>query len=144
VIVIAGATIGSLLSADVEHGGEEPMAVSWALGLLLGSLVPSFEETKSRILRGFSASVAKYSYGIYLTHMLAFRIAFVRVFPTHFAAGAVLGVALTVPMAVLAYHLVESPCIGLGSRLAARFLPDAKPTAQAAPNNERLTAPVSS
>jgi peptidoglycan/LPS O-acetylase OafA/YrhL len=130
-IALAGSMAGYLVLA-ARFPGVEPMALSWALGLVVGSVAPNLKDTQSQIIRRLSALVAKYSYGIYLTHMLAFRIAFVRIFPTHYAAGIVLGLALTVPMAFLAYHLVESPFMEFGSRLAARFLDSAGPSSPAA------------
>jgi peptidoglycan/LPS O-acetylase OafA/YrhL len=144
VIALGTVVIGYAVIASVFRN-DEPMAVSWILGLAVGTLVPHFRETKSDIIRRMSALVAKYSYGIYLTHMLAFWIAFVLVFPSNYAAGLLLGLALTVLTSVLAYHLVESPCIGFGARLAARFLDHTSLSARpAAAGRERLTAPLSS
>jgi peptidoglycan/LPS O-acetylase OafA/YrhL len=112
----------SYLEVASLWSGVEPMALSWVLGILVGSLAPNVSETKSEAIRKFSAVVAKYSYGIYLTHMPALWIAFARVFPTNYGAAIVLGLALTAFFSFSAYHLVESPCIGFGSRVAKRFL----------------------
>jgi peptidoglycan/LPS O-acetylase OafA/YrhL len=143
-VALAGGMLGYIALATLQSGVES-MALSWALGLFVGSLVPNFSETKSGILRRLSAIVAKYSYGIYLTHMLAFWIAFVQVFPSNYSAAILLGVGLTAPMSYLAYHLVESPCIGIGSRFAKRFLDTKSLVPQTAPaGSDRLTAPLSS
>jgi len=118
-------SVAAFLALARLWSDTEPMPLSWGLGLVVGSLVANFGETKSRAIRTSSAAVAKYSYGIYLTHMVAFWIAFVQVFPSNYGPAILLGLALTALFSFIAYHLVESPCIGIGSRLAMRFL-DAK------------------
>jgi len=113
--------------------GTEPMFLSWALGLVVGTLAPNVGETKSDAIRHVSALVAKYSYGIYLTHMPALWITFTRVFPSNYGAAILLGLGLTAFFSFSAYHLVESPCIGIGSNFAKRFLDAPSSSAASAP-----------
>ena len=138
VVVIAYLAVARLWT------GTEPMVLSWALGLVVGTLAPNVSETKSQVIRHSSALVAKYSYGIYLTHMPALWIAFARVFPSNYGAAILLGLVLTAFFSFSAYHLVESPCIGIGSHVAKRFLDAPSASApSAAPASESLTATAS-
>jgi peptidoglycan/LPS O-acetylase OafA/YrhL len=77
--------------------------------------------------RGWVASVcqaiAKYSYGIYLTHLVAIWIAFILLgkrlsSPILETATAV---AITAVAAVTLFHLVENPLIQLGKKVASRI-----------------------
>jgi len=142
--VALGCVVIAYLEAARFWSGIEPMALSWGLGLVVGTLAPNVGETKSVVIRKFSALVAKYSYGIYLTHMPALWIAFARVFPSNYGAAILLGLALTAFFSFSAYHLVESPCIGFGSRVARRFLDAPNGNAASAPTaSESLTATAS-
>ena len=98
------------------------MPASWVLGLTVGFIVASFGETTSPLVRQAGAIIAKYSYGIYLTHMIALWIAFVKIGPTSFAVRVMVGVGLTAIFSALAYHIVEAPGIRLGARVANRLL----------------------
>ena len=48
----------------------------WAACLLLGLAIPAFRQISSGVLNAASAAVAKYSYGIYLTHFFVIWLAF--------------------------------------------------------------------
>ena len=91
---------------------------NWISCAVLGLSLPYFKELQFQPLRKASHVVAKYSYGIYLTHITAWMV-FVHVLkgrplPLRIASLAVL---LVVPPVIL-YHLVEEPMIRLGSRLS--------------------------
>ena len=98
------------------------MPASWIMGLTVGFVVGSFEETTVVWVRRSAATIAKYSYGIYLTHMIALWIAFVKIASMSFALRVVIALGLTAIFSVLAYHAVEAPGIRLGGRLASRVL----------------------
>jgi peptidoglycan/LPS O-acetylase OafA/YrhL len=53
-------------------------AAAWCCCLLMGVLLPGFAETGSKAVSVTSHVVAKYSYGIYLGHMIALWLAFSR------------------------------------------------------------------
>jgi peptidoglycan/LPS O-acetylase OafA/YrhL len=89
--------------------------VNWLFCLLLGFAIPLFREIPEGVVAAGSAKIAKYSYGIYLTHMLALDVAFRIAGPARW----VLFLALGVGLPVLLYHLIESPMIDLGKRLTA-------------------------
>jgi peptidoglycan/LPS O-acetylase OafA/YrhL len=97
-----------------------------------------FREVQNRWLRVPSQYVARYSYGIYLSHVpilwfvsevlsqqpLALRIA---VFPL-----------LAVGVPVLLYHAVEEPFIRIGAQLATRLGP-ARPASGSEASNQGAT-----
>jgi len=116
---IAVLTVVFLMSG---HVGNRWVAPSWMLCLCLGLAVTVFRPLRARWLTVPSEVIARYSYGIYLTHFFCIWFAFVHL--AHAPAGdqwavfIVLAVAL--PMAF--YHALEKPMIGVGTRLANRLL----------------------
>lgn len=113
------------VSAGVFKGlghflGDELYKPAWPACLLLGLAVPYFRELQWKPLRVIAAQIAKYSYGIYLTHLTAMWIAFV-VFQNKplFIKWIVLA-ALSISIPVALYHLIEAPLIKSGANLASR------------------------
>lgn len=98
------------------------MPASWVMGLTVGLIVAGFGETTVAWVRQAAAIIAKYSYGIYLTHMIALWIAFVKIGSASFAVRVLAGLGLTAIFSAVAYHAVEAPGIRIGARLAARVL----------------------
>jgi len=92
---------------------------SWWFCLIIGLSLPLFRQIRSEAILAPSRQIAKYSYGIYLTHPFAVAIGFYLLrgysLPVRFLGELVPLIALP----LLAYHLVEHPMIRLGSRLAA-------------------------
>jgi peptidoglycan/LPS O-acetylase OafA/YrhL len=93
---------------------------AWFFCLIIGLALPLFRQMQSEWVLAPSRQIAKYSYGVYLTHPFAI------VLGLYLLRGHILAVRLlveVVPLFVLpvvAYHLLEHPMIRLGSRLAAR------------------------
>lgn len=103
----------------LASGGNQ-MGPRWITCLLLGLALPWFGEMSTRWLNRASHVVAKYSYGIYLTHYAALMVAF-RVFDhLPFAAQVAAFAAMAVAFPYLAFHLVEQPMIAVGKRLGGR------------------------
>jgi peptidoglycan/LPS O-acetylase OafA/YrhL len=92
---------------------------AWAFCLLVGLALPLFRQIRSRACVIASRQIAKYSYGIYLTHPFAIVIGLylLRGHGMVVRFAAMLGPLILLPL--LAYHLIEHPMIRLGSRLAA-------------------------
>jgi peptidoglycan/LPS O-acetylase OafA/YrhL len=92
----------------------------WWFCLIFGLGLPMFHQMKSPAVLACSREIAKYSYGVYLTHPFALAIGL------YLLRGQNLPVRLMgefiplVALPILAYHLVEHPMIRLGSRLAAK------------------------
>lgn len=92
----------------------------WYFCLIVGLTLPFFRSIKSNWLIAPSRIIARYSYGVYLTHPFALAIG-LYLLRGHSVPVRCLGVL--VPLVVLpvaAYHLIEHPMIRLGSRLAAK------------------------
>ncbi len=95
-------------------------AGGWCCTFCLALLIPRCREMPDGALRKGCQLVARYSYGIYLSHFVLIWLAF--------GAGSALPAAarwaiflvtlLTVPVAL--YHFIEAPMIAVGARLAAR------------------------
>lgn len=101
-------------------GEVHPRWLGWLLCLATALLLPHVEEPRSGWLRAACREIARYSYGLYLFHMIALWVGF-RVLGDHPAAvqwGAMLALAAALP--VLGHHAIEQPGIRLGRRLAAR------------------------
>ncbi len=92
----------------------------WWPCLLLGMLIPMFQEAKSSLFSAAASKIAKYSYGIYLTHPFVIRLSIVTL-EAHPAWLQVVEYAvLTTALPVVFYHLVEHPGIVCGKKLASR------------------------
>jgi hypothetical protein len=94
----------------------------WICCLALGLLIPCFTEVRPRWLRIASHEVARYSYGIYLSHVIIFwlfkyRLAVLLTVPLR----VVLFIISSVVVPVAVFHLLEDPMTNLGRKLAARL-----------------------
>jgi peptidoglycan/LPS O-acetylase OafA/YrhL len=87
------------------------------LCLLLGILLPRFEEITFRPLKWISHRIATYSYGIYLGHSFFIWFALTR----HNSWLLFWLMWLTIP--VILYHAFEHPAIELGRKLAEKANP---------------------
>ena len=97
---------------------------AWIFALVLSLLVVQFREITLPAVAQAAHLVAKYSYGIYVSHVAVFWFAvnWMSHFPLTLRILAGAAASVLVPIAL--YHLVEHPCIKLGSRYAARFRED--------------------
>src|ERR1051326_3732409 len=106
----------------------------WSFGIVLGLLVPFFQDLSWKPLNRCSHVIAKYSYGIYLVHPLGLlAIYYLRrshpgvPVPLCWAVG--IGIVVVVP--VVLYHCLEQPLIRIGRRVGGRMVhPEAAPMAQ--------------
>ena len=93
---------------------------AWVFCLALGLLLPFFRQLRTPWVTRTAHELAKYSFGIYLTHPFALALGF------YLLAGHSLALQLTVEFLAIAafsvtgYHLIEKPFIRLGSRVASR------------------------
>jgi peptidoglycan/LPS O-acetylase OafA/YrhL len=94
--------------------------LAWTFCLVLGTLLPHFRQVVFRPGRIVVHHIAKYSYGIYLSHMVALWIGFGGA-PPHLVAGSFWFVGALVLFSVAGYHLVEWPLMQLGGRVSRRL-----------------------
>ena len=110
----------------------DPRGYGWGECLALGLAIPLFREMQLPIVRRAAGAIAKYSYGIYLFHLVAIYYCF-----DEMAGPAWLQVAgsivLTAVASVVSYHLLEEPLINFGRRLGHQLgsSPSEKAVAQA-------------
>jgi peptidoglycan/LPS O-acetylase OafA/YrhL len=90
---------------------------SWIWCLLLGLTLPYFSELTNLWLRSACHYVARYSYGIYLTHFACIWFAFAELASLPLALRWLVFVATAGAAPVLLYHTVEAPMISLGHRI---------------------------
>ena len=98
---------------------EFDMYFRWAFCLLLGLAIPFFYEIPNKWLGAACKTIAKYSYGIYLTHLFTMSISFVIIRNPVLQWSAFVALAILLP--IIAYHLIEDPGIKLGRWIAARL-----------------------
>lgn len=96
------------------------MLMAWAACLLVGIAIPHFRDSTAQGLNTVCKTIAKYSYGIYLTHEVALWIAFNRCSSWPLASKWAIFTFLAVALATASYHLIESPMIEFGRRLGNR------------------------
>jgi peptidoglycan/LPS O-acetylase OafA/YrhL len=93
---------------------------NWLLCLWIGLSAPFFVELQQPIAKRIASLIARYSYGIYLTHLLVLWFAFIvlkdQAWLVQYGIFALLGIGIP----VLLYHLVEHPMIRFGVKLTAR------------------------
>lgn len=101
---------------------------AWVSCLLLGCAIPLFAEISEKWTVLVSKCIAKYSYGIYLSHFFAIWFSFERLhaFPFWARVGVFLLLAAGIP--VLAYHLLEDPLIRFGKRVSELYQMQARGT----------------
>jgi peptidoglycan/LPS O-acetylase OafA/YrhL len=110
---VAAASVLYLLHHDLWTG--------WICALLLGLVLPLCKEGLEGIWSEVCRLVARYSYGIYLSHYIVIWFAFVRLAgqPMPIRVMAFVGAIGIIPVAL--YHLVEEPMIRAGALLARRW-----------------------
>jgi peptidoglycan/LPS O-acetylase OafA/YrhL len=94
------------------------MLSAWIACLFLGLAIPQFVELRDGLARRLAGAIAKYSYGIYLSHSLVFWIAFILLRGSNSLLQSGICIALSIFLPVAMYRGIEKPMINLGVRLA--------------------------
>jgi peptidoglycan/LPS O-acetylase OafA/YrhL len=100
------------LSAVLGH------PISWAFCIAFGFMLPLFSEMEWRPLLVAAHKIAKYSYGLYLTHCLSIWISFVVLRSRPQCVRWLSLAVLLVILPLAAYHLCEEPMIRFGRRIS--------------------------
>ena len=108
VVLVALAIVTSLWYRD---------EVGWLACLLLGLIVPRFAALQTSWLRRASHEIAKYSYSIYLVHVICLWLAFSKLQALGHAAGWLVFALTMVLLPMALYHAVEAPMIRAGAWL---------------------------
>jgi peptidoglycan/LPS O-acetylase OafA/YrhL len=98
---------------------ENSMYFRWLFCLGLGIAIPWFQEIQFHTLRVAAHFVAKYSFGIYLSHVAVIMWCASLAFPVAAKVAILAILAVSVPVAV--YHFIEHPMISVGQKLAKRL-----------------------
>ena len=104
----------------VSRGYRENILI-WPTCLFLGVLIPFCSEILGRRTRKISASIAKYSYGIYLVHGPLIILAFGVLDSLQPAFQWIIFLSATCLISYIAFHAIEKPGIRLGKHFARSF-----------------------
>jgi peptidoglycan/LPS O-acetylase OafA/YrhL len=96
--------------------------VAWLGCLALGCAIPFFRDMPAGRLWRACHLIARYSYGVYLTHFILIWVFFVRLAGLPAALRWIGFVAAAAIVPVVLYHLVEEPLIRRGNRLGNAIL----------------------
>jgi peptidoglycan/LPS O-acetylase OafA/YrhL len=116
----------ALLAASFLIWGDSPR-MQWLVCLLLGVAVPFFSRISASWLVVPSHFIAKYSYGIYLTHFFCIWFAFERLGNFSALVKIPVFIALAIGLPVLFYHFLEESLIRVGKRVARTYARAAQP-----------------
>lgn len=94
----------------------------WAVCFTLGVAMSQFADMSSRWLRRASHLVARYSYGIYLTHYFCLWLAFVKLQSLPRMGQCFIFAAAVLLVPVFLYHFLELPLTNAGKKLAEKRL----------------------
>ena len=117
VLALMAGYVGISLATETIHSPW----LGWGYAAIVGLLIPWVRQISSPPLVRVSHLIARYSYGIYLFHLLALWLAF-RALPQSIWWATALAVLIGAAMTLAAYHLIETPGIALGVRLARRLV----------------------
>lgn len=108
--------IVSLIWFRAENLSPYQMYLRWVFCVILGAVIPMFRPLENDVFTRFAALIAKYSYGIYLSHLLILSIAFhiLATKPKIVQWGVFALLMVAVP--VVAYKAIEAPMIRFGRR----------------------------
>jgi len=95
---------------------ENDMYYRWAFCLGLGCVLPWFQEIRFRPLQAAAHVIAKYSYGIYLSHVAVIMWCFSLPISAAMKWAVFAMVASLCPVAM--YHFIEHPLIVAGQRFS--------------------------
>jgi peptidoglycan/LPS O-acetylase OafA/YrhL len=94
------------------------LETGWLICFIVGTAIPQFAELSNPWLERAAHLVARYSYGLYLTHYACLWLAFTKFgFFHRVAQWAIFTVAVTL-CPILLYHFFELPLIRVGRKLA--------------------------
>jgi peptidoglycan/LPS O-acetylase OafA/YrhL len=101
----------------------------WLACLILGLTIPAFRQMKGNLIGSASRTIAKYSYGIYLSHFFVIWFAFESLAWLPSLAKWSIFFALLAGLPVALFHTIENPMIQVGRSFASQYREQARPGA---------------
>jgi peptidoglycan/LPS O-acetylase OafA/YrhL len=98
------------------------LVADWIFCAAAAMAIPLFLQLRSRWLKYISNRIARYSYGIYVSHVPVFWISFTLLRHGAAPVRAAFALLLTALLSMLLYHGLEAPAITAGKRLATRMV----------------------
>jgi peptidoglycan/LPS O-acetylase OafA/YrhL len=131
--------LGFVASASLLHyfsAGQLAVALNdWLASIIAGAVIGRSAPPGSAIVRKISGVIAKYSYGIYLSHLPLMWL-FLR--PNHTITHFAIFIIAMLVVPPLAYHGLEHPMIQLGNRCIRQYWPSSfDPVASGGPRLAR-------
>lgn len=108
------------LLGRVTSDYRAPYAI-WAAGVIFSVTLPYFRDMTNPVCRLTAHIIAKYSYGIYLSHVPILWLAFQKLAGLPLYARVMIFVSLIVAVPAMLYHSIEEPFIRMGSRISERI-----------------------
>ncbi len=119
---------------EYGHHANHEVIAQWTLCLLIGVTAPFFAELQLPAMRKACTLIARYSYGIYLTHLHAQWTAFVVLKDSPAVLRYSVLIVLSVGLPIALYHLIEAPMVRMGARLAGRVPKPSVPASRPIPD----------
>jgi peptidoglycan/LPS O-acetylase OafA/YrhL len=107
----------TLIICSVCYAWRPSVPVSWACCLALAVAISRCAAMVPGLLSRACHLIARYSYGVYLTHFICIWLAFVAFAALPWPLRAAVFVVLAVGLPLVLYHLIEAPMITWGARL---------------------------
>jgi peptidoglycan/LPS O-acetylase OafA/YrhL len=117
------AALALLLLQSLMPPGTATDVSGWLICAALGLAIPMFSELESAVIGRVTGQIAKYSYGIYLSHVPVMWLCF-RSLELPVALRWVLFVILILTIPIGLFFAIESPLILLGKRMAEGYSVD--------------------
>jgi peptidoglycan/LPS O-acetylase OafA/YrhL len=89
---------------------------------LFGLAIPAFNSLTTRWITVASKTIAKYSYGIYLTHFFAIWFAFERLSRAPVLSRILVFLTLAISLPIIFYHSLEEPMVRVGKKVAQLYI----------------------
>lgn len=109
-VILAVSAIGALNAFTAS--------VTWLLCLVLALAFPYIRDMQTGWLTSFCHLVAKYSYGIYLIHVIGLWISFQLIRSGNPVFSVLIAIAITSVASIVSFHVLEDPLIRIGKNLS--------------------------